>query len=99
MELDQPRHSYTWEQDPSVQDHAAMNMWVLNNPLAQFCHNEPKAIVRAKRHAFLEWDRLQVYLQYTLEVPKPTLVRLTSNHILWFLGMTAWGVGAMPLNV
>jgi hypothetical protein len=60
-----------------------MNAHVLNNPLAQFWHNEQKVIVKAKRHTFLEWDRLQVDLQYTPEVPKPALVRLASNHILW----------------
>jgi hypothetical protein len=38
-------------------------------------------------------------LQYTFEVPKPTLVKLAFNHILQFLGMIAWGVGAMPLNI
>jgi hypothetical protein len=41
-----------------VQDHVAMNAWVLSNPLAQFCHNEQKVIARVKRHAFLKWDRL-----------------------------------------
>jgi hypothetical protein len=77
----------------------SMNAQVLNNPLAQFWHNEQKVIVKAKRHTFLEWDRLQVDLQYTPEVPKPALVRLTSNHILRLLGMSTLGVGVMLLNV
>jgi len=38
-------------------------------------------------------------LQYTLELFKLALVKLISNHILRLLGMIAWGVGAMPLNV
>ncbi len=38
-------------------------------------------------------------MQYTFELFKPALVRLVCNHILRLLGMTAWGVGAMPLNV
>jgi len=41
-----------------VQNHMAMNAPVLSNPFARFCHNEQKAIARAKRHAFLEWDKL-----------------------------------------
>jgi len=38
-------------------------------------------------------------LQYTPKVPKPTIVKLTSSHILWLLGMITWGVGAIPPNV
>jgi hypothetical protein len=48
----------------------------------------------------LEWDRLQVDLQYTLEVPTLTFVKLTSNHIFQLLGMITWGVGAInPFNM
>jgi hypothetical protein len=72
----------------------AMNAWVLSNR-----HNEQKVIVRARRHTLLEWDKLQVDLQYTLAMPKPAFVRLTFSHILRFLGMTAWNVGSIPLNV
>jgi hypothetical protein len=71
--------------------------WVLSNLLAQFHCNEQKVIVKAKRHALLEWDGLQVDLQYTHEVPKHTFVRLTSSHI--FLGMITWGVGSILLNM
>jgi hypothetical protein len=59
-----------------------MNACVLNNLLAQFRGNEQKAIVKAKKHTTLEWDTLQVDLQYILKVPRPTLVKLTSSHIL-----------------
>ncbi len=76
-----------------------MNAWVLSNLLVRFHCNEQKVIVKAKRHAILEWDRLQVDLQYTPELPKPALVRLVSSHILPLLSMTAWGVVAMLLNV
>jgi hypothetical protein len=67
----------------------AMNVRVLNNLLVWFHRNEQKAIARARRHALLEWDRLQVYLQYTPEVLKPAIVKLASNHIIWLLNMTA----------
>ncbi len=77
----------------------AMNVRVLNNPLVWFHRNEQKVIVKAKRHTFLEWDKLQVDLQYTLEVLKLTLVMLASNHILKLFCMIAWGVGAILLNV
>ncbi len=56
-----------------------MNAWVLSNLLAQFCHNEQKVIAKAKRRAFLKWDRLQVDLQYTLKMTELALVKLTSN--------------------
>jgi hypothetical protein len=64
------------------QDHVAMNVWVLNNPLVRFHHNEQKAIAKVKKHTNLEWDRPQVVLQNTFEFPKFTLVKLISNHIL-----------------
>jgi len=62
MEPNKLRCPSTWEQGPWVQDHVVMNAWVLNNPLAQFHCNEQKVITRARRHTFLEWDRLQVDL-------------------------------------
>jgi hypothetical protein len=60
MEPSKLGHPSTQEQGPRIQDHEAMNVWVLSNPLACFHHNEQKAIVKVKRHAFLEWDGLQV---------------------------------------
>ncbi len=47
----------------------------------------------------MEWDRLQVDLQYTLEMPKPTFVKVTFSHILQLPSMITWGVGAIPFNV
>ncbi len=47
----------------------------------------------------MEWDRFQVDLQYTHEMLKPTLAKLAFSHIFQLLGMIAWGVGAIPLNV
>jgi hypothetical protein len=99
MESSKRRHPFTQEHGPKVQDHAVMNAWVLNNLLAWFRRNEQKVIARARRHTLLEWDMLQVDLQYTPKVFKPTYVRLSFNHILWLLGMTTWGVGAILLNV
>ncbi len=43
--------------------------------------------------------RFEIDLQYTHKVPNPALMRLAFSHILWLLGMTTWGVGAIPLNV
>jgi hypothetical protein len=85
MESSKPKCPSTWEQGPKVQDHMTMNARVLNNPLAQFHRNEQKVIARVKRHAFLEWDRLWVDLQYTPKVPKPTLVRLALATFFDFL--------------
>ncbi len=99
MELSKRRHPSTQEHGPKVQDHAAMNARVLNNLLAWFRRNEQKAIARVRRHTLLEWDMLQVDLQYTPKVFKLAFVRLTFNHILWLLGMTTWGVGAILFNV
>jgi hypothetical protein len=82
VELGKLEHPSTREEGPKVQDHMAMNAHVLINLLAWFHHNQQKAITRAKRHAFLEWDRLRVDLQYTPKVPKLTFVMLASSHIL-----------------
>jgi hypothetical protein len=99
MGLSKPKHPSIQEHGPRVQDHMAMNAWVLNNLLAWSCHNEQKAIARTRRHALLEWDMLQVDLQYTPEVFKPTFMRLTFNLILWLLSMITWGAGAILLNM
>jgi hypothetical protein len=66
----------------TVQDQMAMNAWVLSNLVAHFCYNEQKAIAKVKGHVTLEWGRLQGDLQYTLDVLKPILVKLTFSHIL-----------------
>jgi hypothetical protein len=97
MEPSKPRCPFIQEQGPRVQDHAAMSAQISSNLLAWFHRNEQKAIAKAKRHAFLEWDMFQVDWQYTPKLPKPTLVKLVSSHTLPLLGMTAWGVGAMLL--
>jgi hypothetical protein len=81
------------------QDHMAMNVQVLSNPLTWFYCNEQKAITKARRHTNLERDRLQVALQDTLKVPKPTLIKLAFNHIFQFFGMTTWGVGSISFNM
>ncbi len=82
MESSKPKHPSTRKESPRHQNHMAMNARVLNNLLAQFRHNE-EGYCQGRKHALFEWDRLQVDLQYTPEVPKPALVRLASNHILW----------------
>jgi len=58
MEPNKPKCPSTWEEGPRHQDHTTMNVRVLNNPLARFCHNEQNAIARVRRHANLKWDRL-----------------------------------------
>jgi hypothetical protein len=93
MELGTPRCPFIQEQVPRVQDHTIMNACVFNNLLAWFRHNEQKDIVKVKRHAFLEWDRLQVDLQYTPKLLKLALVKLVSNHIPRLFGMTTSGCG------
>jgi hypothetical protein len=62
MESSEPRHQSIWEEAARHQDHVVMNAHVLNNPLIQFHHNEQKAIIRVRRHANLQWDKLQVVL-------------------------------------
>ncbi len=47
-------------------------------PFGPFCCKEEKAIAWAKRHALLEWDRLQVDLQYTPEVPNSRTCEVAS---------------------
>ncbi len=89
----------TWEEGLKHQNHTTMNVHILNNLLAQFCRNEKKEIARAKKHVTLEWDKLQVDLQYTPEVPRPSLVKLDFSHIFRLFGMIIWGVGTILLNV
>jgi hypothetical protein len=81
MESGKPKHPSTRKHGPKVQDHIAMNVRVLNNLLIWFRRNEKNVITRARRHALLKWDMLQVDLQYTPEVFKLTFVRITFNHM------------------
>jgi hypothetical protein len=78
MEPGKSKRPFTWERGPRVQDHAAMNARILNNLFARFHYNEEKTIAWAKRHALLEWDRLQVDLQYTPEVPNSRTCEVAS---------------------
>jgi hypothetical protein len=81
MELGKPGCPSTREEGPRHQNHIAMNVWVLNNLLAWFCHNEQKVVARAKKHINLEWGRFRVAWWDTPMVPKPIFVKLTSSHI------------------
>jgi hypothetical protein len=99
MELGKPKCPFTWEEGPRHQNHIAMNVWVLNNLLAQFCHNEQKVVARAKKHTNLEWGRFNVALRNTPMVLKLVFVKLAFSHILQLLGMTSWGVGSILFNV
>jgi hypothetical protein len=99
MQLSKLGHPFTQEEGPKHQKHITMNVHVLSNLLAQFHHNEQREIARAKRHITLELDRLQIDLQYTPEVHRSALIKLTLSHILRLLGMIAWDVGATPFNV
>ncbi len=85
MEPSKLEHPSTWKEGPKHKNHVAMNAWVLNNPLAQFCHNEHNVIVRAKGHINLEWDKFQVVLWNTPKILKPTLVCLMKLFLKWFL--------------
>jgi hypothetical protein len=58
MEMGKPKRPSIQEKGPRHQDHMAMNVWVLSNLLVWFHHNEQKTIVKPRRHANLEWDRL-----------------------------------------
>jgi hypothetical protein len=58
MQPNKPKCPTIWEHGPKVQNHVAMNAWVLSNLLAQFHCNEQKTIIRAKRYIILEWDKL-----------------------------------------
>jgi len=62
MQLSKPKCPCIQEHGSKVQDHMVINTWVLSNLLAWFHCNEQKAIPKARRHAFLKWDRLQVDL-------------------------------------
>ncbi len=54
MEPGKPEHPSIQKQGPKVQDHMVMNARILNNPLAQFCHNEQKAITKVRKHTTLD---------------------------------------------
>lgn len=87
---------YTQHKGLTCQDHASMNAWVLNNPLAQLCRNELKVIDRVKRHIELEWDLLEFIILLTPQLLKCMLVKLTFYVLFTHLGITTWGAGSHP---
>jgi hypothetical protein len=74
MEPSKPEHPSTREEGLKHQNHMAMNVQVLNNPLAQFCCNEHKAIAKAKIFANLEWIGSKLFCK--------TYLRFLSLHLL-----------------
>ncbi len=94
-----PKCLSTQHKGLTCQDHASMNAWVLNNPLAQLCCNELKVINRVKSHIELEWDLLEFIVLLTPKLLKCMLVKLTFYALFIHLGITTWGVGSIPPNV
>jgi len=45
IESSKPAHPSIWEESMRHQNHVAMNVWVLSNPLAQFYHNEKRQLL------------------------------------------------------
>ncbi len=64
-----------------------------------FTATNKRQLLGSKRHVNLKWGKLHVVMGDTLEVPKPTLVKLAFNAKLDILGMITWSVGSIPFNV
>jgi len=98
MEPNKHKCSTTWNKGLRHQNHAAMNVWVLNKPMVWFRHRKQKVITRPNRHANIKWidSRLQ------LEIPKRFLGSLLPHSpplSYWPPTNDCMGCGVHPPHV
>jgi hypothetical protein len=72
-----------------------MNAHILGNAMAVQRRNDQKVASRARAKAECEWNHLVAVAKQCPPLPKPALVRLTSEQLLKVLGLNAWGVGSV----
>ncbi len=81
---------------PRHQDHAKMNDRILGNAMAVQRQNDQKVASHVRAKAEREWNHLVVVAKQCPPLPKPILVRLTSEQLLKVLGLNALGMGCVP---
>jgi hypothetical protein len=90
-----PGRPSTFAGGPRHQGHAKMNARILGNAMAVQRRNDQKVVSRARAKAKREWNHLVAVAKQCPPLPKPALVRLTSEQLLKVLGLNAWGVGSV----
>jgi hypothetical protein len=66
-----------------------MNARILGDAMAVQRRNDQKVASRARAKAEREWNHLVVVTKQCPPLPKPALVRLTSEQLLKVLGLNA----------
>jgi hypothetical protein len=95
-EKSKPGRPSTSAGGPQHQDHAKMNDRILGNAMAVQRQNDQKVASHVRAKAEREWNHLVVVAKQCPPLPKPILVRLTSEQLLKVLGLNALGMGCVP---
>ncbi len=69
-----------------------MNVHILRDAMAMQRWNDQKVANRAHAKTQREWDKLVIIIKQCSSLPKPILVKLTSEQLLQVLGLNASGV-------
>ncbi len=89
VEKAKPGRPSTSKGNPQHQDHAKMNVHILGDDMVMQRWNDKKVISCICAKAQREWDKLIIIVEQCPPLPKPTLVKLSSNQLLQVLGFNA----------
>jgi hypothetical protein len=76
-----------------------MNICILGNSKAVERQNVQKVFSHTRAKAQREWDELIIVAQQCPPLPRPILVKLTSQQLLKVFNFNVCDVGSMPRDV
>ncbi len=77
-----PGRPSTFEGGPRYQDHAKMNVHMLEDVMAMQRWNDQKVISHVRAKTQRDWDKLVIVAKQCPPLLKPTLVKLASKQLL-----------------
>jgi len=84
-----PRRPSTSERGLQHQNHVKMNARILVDVMAMQRQNDQKVASHIRAKAQCEWDKLVIVAKQCPPLPKPTLVKLALEQLLYVLGLNA----------
>jgi hypothetical protein len=73
-----------------------MNVCILGDAMIVQRQNDQRVVSCVHAKAQHEWDKLVIAIEQCPQLPKPILVKLSSEQMLQVLGLNAWGMGNVP---
>jgi len=86
----------TFEKGLRHRDHVKINACILGNVMAMQRQSDQKVASYNHAKAQHEWDKLMIITEQCPPLPKPTLVKLTSEQLLQVLGFNVWDLKNVP---